>query len=173
MLQRPSKYEAGLRNAANSLQIEGNWGCYPGTQPKGGGGETEDGTIYIVTSQLRTTAPRNCHCSAQLRPPLTACKYGYTGPGVVSSLATGPPGPRWPPAKKKFDIYSDGAHTHTPFYTQTLLHTDVFTQRLLHTDSFYTQKLLHTEAFTHIHFHTQTPLHTDTFTHRRFHTQTL
>ena len=28
-----------LRNAANSLQIEGNWGCYLGTQPMGGGGE--------------------------------------------------------------------------------------------------------------------------------------
>ena len=25
--------------------------------------------IYIVTSQLRTTAPRDCHSSAQLRPP--------------------------------------------------------------------------------------------------------
>jgi len=39
-----------LRNAANSLQMEGNWGCYLGTQPMGGearGGETEDGTIYI------------------------------------------------------------------------------------------------------------------------------
>ena len=42
-----------LRNAANSLQIEGNWGCYLGTQPMGGGegggggGGTEDGTIYI------------------------------------------------------------------------------------------------------------------------------
>ena len=35
-----------LRNAANSLQIEGNWGYYLGTQPMGGGGETEDGTIY-------------------------------------------------------------------------------------------------------------------------------
>ena len=37
-----------LRNAANSLQIEGNWGYYLGTQPMGGGGETEDGTIYNV-----------------------------------------------------------------------------------------------------------------------------
>ena len=48
MLQRPSKYEAGLdlRNAANSLQIEGKGGCYLGTQPIGGTGETEDGTIY-------------------------------------------------------------------------------------------------------------------------------
>ena len=30
-----------LRNAANSLQIEGNWGCYLGTQPMGGGGGVE------------------------------------------------------------------------------------------------------------------------------------
>ena len=55
--------------------------------------------IYIVTSQLRTTAPRDCHCSAQLRPPIkglpsraTASRYVYTGPGGVSSLATGAPG---------------------------------------------------------------------------------
>ena len=27
-----------LRNSANSLQIEGNWGCYLGTKPMGGGG---------------------------------------------------------------------------------------------------------------------------------------
>ena len=59
-----------------------------------------------MTSQLRTTVPRDCHCSAQLRPPLkglpsraTACRYVYTGPGGVSSLATDPPGPRWPPAR--------------------------------------------------------------------------
>ena len=46
--------------------------------------------INIVTSQLRTTAPRDCQCSAQLRPPLkglpsraTACRYVYTGPGGV------------------------------------------------------------------------------------------
>ena len=73
MLRRPpkrkhvsSKCEAGsqkcckdlantqldLRNAANSLQIEGNWGCYLGTQPMGGGGETEDGTIYTARCSL-------------------------------------------------------------------------------------------------------------------------
>ena len=61
MLRRPpvpSKCEAGsqkcckdlantkldLRNAANSLQIEGNWGCYLGTQPMGGGGGGWRGT---------------------------------------------------------------------------------------------------------------------------------
>ena len=38
-----------LRNAATSLQIEGKRGCYLGTQPIGGGGETEDGTIYTYT----------------------------------------------------------------------------------------------------------------------------
>ena len=46
MLQRPNT-KLDIRNAANSLQIEG-W--YLGTQPMGGGGgggETEDGTIYI------------------------------------------------------------------------------------------------------------------------------
>ena len=69
----PSRCEAGsqkcckdlantkldLRNAANSLQMEGNWGCYLGTQPMGGGGvggETEDGTIYTVHSHTLT-----CH----------------------------------------------------------------------------------------------------------------
>ena len=57
--QRPSKDLANtkldLRNAANSLQIEGNWGCYLGTQPHmggRGGGETEDGTIYIYISYI-------------------------------------------------------------------------------------------------------------------------
>ena len=48
---KPSKWEAGsqnrcknlantrldLRNAANSLQIEGKWGCYLGTHPIQGG----------------------------------------------------------------------------------------------------------------------------------------
>jgi len=59
----PSKWEAGsqnrcenlantrldLRNAANSLQIEGKGGCYLGTHPFGGGGtsRSEDGNIYI------------------------------------------------------------------------------------------------------------------------------
>ena len=28
------------------------------------------------------------------------CRYVYTGPGGVSSVATDPPGPRWPPALK-------------------------------------------------------------------------
>ena len=49
MVQRPSKYEAGPQKCFNSLQIEGNWGCYLGTQPiggGGGGGETEDGTTH-------------------------------------------------------------------------------------------------------------------------------
>ena len=53
--------------------------------------------MYIVTSHLRTTAPRDCHCSAQLRPPLkglpsraTASRYVYTGPGGVSSLPVAP-----------------------------------------------------------------------------------
>ena len=64
----PSKCEAGsqkcckdlantkldLRNAANSLQIEGKGGCYLGTQPIGWvGGETEDGTIYIYIVNRR------------------------------------------------------------------------------------------------------------------------
>ena len=60
----------------------------------------------MVTSQLRTTAPRDCHCSAQLRPPLkglpsraTASRYVYTGPGRVSSLATDPPGTPVVPCK--------------------------------------------------------------------------
>ena len=35
-----------LRNAANSLQIEGKGGWHLGPNPWGGGGETEDGTIY-------------------------------------------------------------------------------------------------------------------------------
>ena len=53
--------------------------------------------IYMVTSQLRTTAPRDCHCSAQLRPPLkglpsraTASRYVYTGPGGGVFVAGGP-----------------------------------------------------------------------------------
>ena len=41
-------------------------------------------------------------------------------------------------------------HTHTRFYTQTLLHADaIYTRR---------------HAFTHKRFYTQTPLNTDTFT---------
>ena len=50
MLQRPSKYEAGPQKCCQELanKIEGNWGCYLGTQPMGGGGETEDGTIYMI-----------------------------------------------------------------------------------------------------------------------------
>ena len=32
-----------LRNAANSLQIEGKGGCYLGTQPIGGGGWRDGG----------------------------------------------------------------------------------------------------------------------------------
>ena len=50
MLQRPSNTKLDLRNAANSLQIEGNWGCYLGTQPWGGEGGWRDGGrdhIYI------------------------------------------------------------------------------------------------------------------------------
>ena len=52
----------------------------------------------MVTSQLRTTAPRDCHCSAQLWPPLkglpsraTASRYLFTGPGGCL---------RWPPAPR-------------------------------------------------------------------------
>ena len=54
--------------------------------------------MYIVTSHLRTTAPRDCHCSAQLRPPLkgspsraTASRYVYTGPGGVVFVGHRPP----------------------------------------------------------------------------------
>ena len=75
-----------------------------------------------MTSQLRTTAPRDCHCSAQLRPPLkglpsraTACRYVYTGPGGVSSLATDPPGPRWPPARLEV-LHLFRWYTHTYIY---------------------------------------------------------
>ena len=44
----------------------------------------------MVTSQLRTTAPRDCHRSAQLQPPLEGLpsrangrRYVFTGPGGV------------------------------------------------------------------------------------------
>ena len=74
-----------------------------------------------MTSQLRTTAPRDCHCSAQLRPPLkglpsraTACRYVYTGPGGVSSLATDPPGTPVAPCKIRSFTSIQMAHTHTP-----------------------------------------------------------
>ena len=36
-----------LRNAANSLQIVGNWGCYLGTQPMAGGVERRRTGPYI------------------------------------------------------------------------------------------------------------------------------
>ena len=76
--------------------------------------------IYIVTSQLRTTAPRDCHSSAQLRPPLkglpsraTACRYVYTGPGGVSSLATDPPGTPVAPCRLEV-LHLFRWYTHTP-----------------------------------------------------------
>ena len=57
----------------------------------------------MVTSQMRTTAPRDCHCSAQLRPPLeglpsraTPCRYVFTGPKGCLRWPPAPPGPRWP-----------------------------------------------------------------------------
>ena len=74
-----------------------------------------------MTSQLRTTAPRDCHCSAQLRPPLkglpsraTACRYVYTGPGGVFSLATDPPGTPVAPCKIRSFTYIQMVHTHAP-----------------------------------------------------------
>ena len=74
-----------------------------------------------MTSQLRTTAPRDCHCSAQLRPPLkglpsraTACRYVYTGPGGVSSLATDPSGTPVAPCKIRSFTSIQMVHTHTP-----------------------------------------------------------
>ena len=76
--------------------------------------------IYNVTSQLRTTAPRDCHSSAQLRPPLkglpsraTACRYVYTGPGGVSSLATDPPGTPVAPCRLEV-LHLFRWSTHTP-----------------------------------------------------------
>ena len=74
-----------------------------------------------MTSQLRTTAPRDCHCSAQLRPPLkglpsraTACRYVYTGPGGVSSLATDPPGTPVAPCRLEvLHLFRWSTHTHT------------------------------------------------------------
>ena len=113
-----------------------------------------------MTSQLRTTAPRDCQCSAQLRPPLkglpsraTACRYVYTGPGEVSSLATDPPGTPVAPANNR-SLHLFRWYTHTYAF---LVHTHTFT---------------HIEAFrhrrVHRHFYTQTLLHTNAFTHRRF-----
>ena len=75
-----------------------------------------------MTSQLRTTAPRDCHCSAQLRPPLkglpsraTACRYVYTGPGGVSSLATDPPGTPVAPCRLEvLHLFRWSTHTQTP-----------------------------------------------------------
>ena len=93
--------------------------------------------------------------------------------------------------KTKFNVYSDGTHTHTLFF---YTHTHFHTQRLLHTDTFthrrfYTQMLLHThtlshteafthrsfftEAYAHRRFYTQKLLHTNAFTHRHFYPQTL
>ena len=73
-----------------------------------------------MTSQLRTTAPRDCHCSAQLRPPLkglpsraTACRYVYTGPGGCLRWPPTPPGPRWPPANNRSFTSIQMVHTHT------------------------------------------------------------
>ena len=74
-----------------------------------------------MTSQLRTTAPRDCHSSAQLRPPLkglpsraTACRYVYTGPGGVSSLAIDPPGTPVAPCRLEvLHLFRWSTHTHT------------------------------------------------------------
>ena len=46
-----------LRNAANSLQIEGNWGCYLGTQPMGGGGVAGKNTYYVARRVFRKNLP--------------------------------------------------------------------------------------------------------------------
>ena len=54
----------------------------------------------MVTSQLRTTAPRDCHRSAQLQPPLEGLpsrangrRYVFTGPGGCLRWPPTPPGP--------------------------------------------------------------------------------
>ena len=81
-------------------------------------------------------APRDCHCSAQLGPPLkglpsraTASRYVFTGPGGCLRWPPTPPGPRWPPAlrcniiyfniydepRAKFFVCSDVPHTHPAF----------------------------------------------------------
>ena len=70
------------------------------------------------------------------------------------------------PCKSRSFTFIQMFHTHTHFYTQTLLHTDNFKHRSLYTDAFthrrfYTQKLLNTAAFTHRRFYTL--LHTDAF----------
>ena len=144
---------------------------------------------YIVTSQLRTTAPRDCHCSAQLRPPLrglpsraTACRYVYTGPGGCLRWPPTPPGPRWPPANNRSFTSIQMVHTHTlsqtEAFTRRRLHRDFYSKKLLHTHTHTRAFLVHTHTFTHIeafrhrrvhrHFYTQMLLHTNAFTHRRF-----
>ena len=40
-------------------------------------------------------------CIGCAKPLQLKRRYVYTGPGGVSSLATDPPGPRWPPAESK------------------------------------------------------------------------
>ena len=57
------------------------------------------------------------------------------------------------PCYKHFYIQTP-LHTHSRFYTQTLLHIT----------------LLHNNSCAHRHFYTQMRLHTDAFTHRQFHT---
>ena len=140
--------------------------------------------IYIVTSQLRTTAPRDCHSSAQLRPPpkgfavqghcLQVRLHGSRGGVFIGHRPPRDPG--GPLQIRSFtSIQMVHTHTQTPdafthrrFYTQTPVHTDTFAHK-----SFYTQTLLHTNTFTHRRFYTQTLLHRDAFAHRRLYTQML
>ena len=46
---------------------------------------------YMIRQELN---PETCRLDTK------QCRYVYTGPGGVSSVATDPPGPRWPPALK-------------------------------------------------------------------------
>ena len=91
-----------------------------------------------MTSQLRTTAPRDCHCSAQLRPPLkglpsraTACRYVYTGPGGVN-----PGGPlQIIEVLHLFRWYTHTHHLSHPTLSHTHAHPPSFfgTRHLSHT----------------------------------------
>ena len=46
---------------------------------------------YMIRQELN---PETCRLDTK------QCRYVYTGPAGVSSVATDPPGPRWPPALK-------------------------------------------------------------------------
>ena len=114
-----------------------------------------------MTSQLRTTAPRDCHSSAQLRPPLkglpsraTACRYVYTGPGGVSSLATDRGPLEFIEVLHLFRWYT---HTHTPSFTRNFVtHTHTY----IHT---YILTYIHT-CILHIFSHTFLLCRTPSFT---------